>query len=79
MGGMWVDSATPSSDSIAATSAAQASPVTPSSPCSRSQPSRTASGASMQVIQLTSVPPPTPVPASIVIEPSQVVVRPWSR
>ncbi len=38
--------------------------------------SRTPSGAGMQVVQLMSVPPPTPVPASSVTEPSQVVTRP---
>ena len=40
---------------------------------------RTASGATMLVIQLTSVPPPTPLPDSMVIAPSQVASRPWLR
>jgi hypothetical protein len=33
----------------------------------------------MLVVQFTTVPPPTAVPASIVIEPFQVVSSPWLR
>ncbi len=74
--GTTIDDATPISVSIAATSAAHSSPSRPSSPWFRTHSARTAAGASRQVIQLISVPPPTPEPASIVIAPSQVERRP---
>ncbi len=79
-GGMTGAGATPSSALDAATSASKASPPSmPSIPWSLAHSARTSSGAAMHVIQFTSVPPPTAVPASIVIAPSQVVSSPWLR
>ncbi len=61
---------------MARVSSSQADPVTPSSPWREDHSSRTDPGASMLVIQLIVVPPPTQPPASIWTEPSQVLRSP---
>ena len=55
-------------------------PTTPWRPCAgRPFAPGPPRSATMLVIQFTSVPPPTPLPDSIVIAPSQVERRPWFR
>ena len=65
--------------SMASRSASHSCPSMPSTPCSRAQCRRVANGASIVVSQFTSVPPPTPAPASVTTAPSHEVVMPWLR
>ena len=54
-------------------------PVDPVEAVVAAHSARTSAGTSMHVIQFTSVPPPTPAPASIVTAPSHVASSPWLR